>query len=172
MSTSSPSSGRPGGWAKVRDGARARGRVIFVKQSVHLRHSVKEVTAALVGAGDEWFPRNADNVPTVGLRVAGVPLQKQVVVEIGEPVETTTWAMVPLTWRAAFPSRLFPKLTGKIEFDPVGRDKAKLTVSGRYSPPLGRLGKSLDDAVMHRVAEATVKELAEAIAVRLEDSFR
>jgi hypothetical protein len=37
-----------------------------------------------------------------------------------------------------------------------------------YEAPLGRLGKHLDDALMHRAAEATVKELAESIAKRLE----
>jgi hypothetical protein len=33
-----------------------------------------------------------------------------------------------------------------------------------YQPPLGRFGKQVDDAVMHKVAEATIKELAEAVA--------
>jgi hypothetical protein len=37
-----------------------------------------------------------------------------------------------------------------------------------YQPPLGGLGKELDDALMHKVAEATVRELAESIAKRLE----
>jgi hypothetical protein len=37
-----------------------------------------------------------------------------------------------------------------------------------YEAPLGRLGKQLDDALMHRTAQATVKELAESIAKRLE----
>jgi hypothetical protein len=37
-----------------------------------------------------------------------------------------------------------------------------------YEPPFGRFGKHLDDALMHRVAEATVRELADSIAKRLE----
>jgi hypothetical protein len=44
----------------------------------------------------------------------------------------------------------------------------RLTVCGMYEPPLGSLGKQLDDALLHRVAEATVKELAESIGKRLE----
>jgi hypothetical protein len=48
----------------------------------------------------------------------------------------------------------------------------RLTVSGMYEAPLGRVGKELDDALMHRVAEATVKELAESIAKQLESSLR
>jgi len=40
-------------------------------------------------------------------------------------------------------------------------------VSGVYEPPLGRVGEDLNEAVMHPVAELTVRELAEAIAKRL-----
>lgn len=144
---------------------------MFIKHSVHLQHPVKEVTAALSAGEASWFPRDARNVSTVGLHVAGVPVRKRVVVEIGEPVKTTSWAVVPLTWKASFPMKLFPEMTGKIEFDPSGKDETRLTVSGMYEPPLGRLGKELDEALMHRVAEATVKELAESIAKRLEGTL-
>jgi hypothetical protein len=51
----------------------------------------------------------------------------------------------------------------------VDRDVTRLTVSGMYEPPLGRVGRQLDAAVMHKVAEATVQELAESIAKRLDD---
>jgi len=36
-----------------------------------------------------------------------------------------------------------------------------------YRPPLGRLGMELDEALMHRVAEVTVKGLAESISRQL-----
>ena len=63
-------------------------------------------------------------------------------------------------------------MAGKVELGPVDGRITRLTVSGMYEPPLGRVGKELDDALMHRVAEATVKELAEAIAERIEVSLR
>ena len=47
----------------------------------------------------------------------------------------------------------------------------RLTVSGMYQPPLGSLGRQLDQALMHNVATATVNELAEAIATRLEKAL-
>jgi hypothetical protein len=43
----------------------------------------------------------------------------------------------------------------------------RLTVSGMYEPPPGQVGKRIDEALMHNVAQATVKELAESIARRL-----
>jgi hypothetical protein len=50
----------------------------------------------------------------------------------------------------------------------VDKDVSRLTVSGMYEPPLGKLGKQLDETVMQGIAEATVKELAETIAKRIE----
>ncbi|HXN77726.1 MAG TPA: hypothetical protein VN965_03005, partial [Candidatus Dormibacteraeota bacterium] len=44
----------------------------------------------------------------------------------------------------------------------------KLTVGGMYEPPLGPLGRQLDNAFMHTVAEATVGDLALSIAERLD----
>jgi carbon monoxide dehydrogenase subunit G len=80
--------------------------------------------------------------------------------------------VVPLTWKATFPQKLFPEMTGKVELSPSDKEVTRLTVSGMYEPPLGGLGRQLDQAVMHNVAEATVKELAESIAQRLEDALR
>jgi hypothetical protein len=41
-----------------------------------------------------------------------------------------------------------------------------------YEPPLGKLGAQLDEAVLHNVAEGTVKELAQLIADRLGKAVR
>jgi predicted RNA methylase len=59
-------------------------------------------------------------------------------------------------------------MTGTVELAPVDARVTRLTVCGMYEPPFGRLGKHLDDAVMHKFAEATVRELAGSIAKRLE----
>jgi len=63
-------------------------------------------------------------------------------------------------------------MEGKVELAPVDGLTTRLTVSGMYQPPLGRMGRQLDEALMHRVAESTVKELAESIAERLEGGLR
>ena len=62
-------------------------------------------------------------------------------------------------------------MVGKVELAPVDGRVTRLTVSGMYQPPLGRIGEQLDDAIMHSVAEATVKELAESIAKRLDGAI-
>ncbi len=121
----------------------------------------------------KWFPRlGSKGVGTVGMHVAGIPVHKRVTVELGEPVKTSTWTVIPLNWKATFPEKLFPTMTGRIELAPVDKSTTRLTVSGMYNPPLGRLGQQIEETLMRGVAKATVKELAESIAKRLEGGVR
>ena len=146
---------------------------MHIEHSVHIKQPVKVLSAALVDGPAKWFPRmSGHNVATVGLHIVGVPVRKKVVVEFGEPVRTSTWAVVPISWKATFPERLFPLMTGKIDVSPISPEETKLTVSGMYEPPLGKVGEELNEAVMHSVAQATVKELAQQIADRLEKAAK
>jgi hypothetical protein len=142
---------------------------MFVRHSVHIDQPIAAVSSLLADKAHGWFPRLKDeNVSEVGLRIAGVPVRKKVTVEVGEAVSGGTFAEVPLTWRATFVKQLFPVMDGKVELAPVDARVTRLTVSGMYEPPLGRVGKKIDEALMHNVAQATVKELAESIAKLLD----
>ena len=144
---------------------------MFVRHSVHIDHPVAACTEALMSGPKKWFPRlSSKNVGSVGLHIGGVPVTKRVVVTLGEPVKTTTWTVIPLEWKATFPEKLFPTMSGTIELAPVDKKVSRLTVSGMYEPPLGKVGDRLNETVMKGVADATVKELAEAIAKRLESA--
>lgn len=144
---------------------------MYIQHSVHVNHSVEECAAALKNGPRTWFPRlSDDHAAAVGLKVAGVSLRKRVTVDLGEPVSEGDWTNVPITWKATFPERLFPVLVGKIELAPVEQSTTRLTISGMYEPPLGRLGVLLDEAVMHNVAEATIKEITESIAKLLDSA--
>ena len=141
---------------------------MFVQYSVHINRGVDECSAALDRGPRTWFPRlHADNDADVGLRVAGVSIHKRVTVELGEPEKKGEWTNVPISWKATFPEQLFPVLVGRLELVPVEKKLTRLTVSGMYEPPLGRLGALIDDAIMHSVAEATVREVTESIARQL-----
>ena len=146
---------------------------MYIKHSVHIQQPVKACTEALLGGPAKWFPRlTGKNVTAVGLHVAMVPVRKRVVVELGEPVKTATWTVIPVNWKATFPSKLFPTMTGKVELAPVDVGETRVTVSGMFQPPLGKVGEQLHEAVMHSVAEGTVKELAESIAKRIEETIQ
>ncbi len=141
---------------------------MHVQHSVHINRPIGECEAALAQSGSSWFPRmNAKSSASVGPKVAGIPLRKRVNVELGTPMKAGDWTNVPVAWKATGAQPLFPVMTGRIELVPVEKSVTRLNVSGMYEPPLGKLGQQLDDAVMHKVAEATVKDLAESIAKRL-----
>ena len=55
--------------------------------------------------------------------------------------------------------------------EPLGPDLTQLTFQGSYTPPLGLPGRLLDRWVLHRVAEANVKNLVDRIAKALRESF-
>ena len=141
---------------------------MFVQHSVHIDRSIDSVSAAIAMGPRKWFPRlDHPGLAAVGPEIAGIGVRKKVSVEVGDPVSAGSWTEVPIKWQATFIKNLFPVMTGKIEIAPVDARVSRLTVCGMYEPPLGRIGKHLDDALMHRVAEATVKDLAESIAKRL-----
>jgi len=139
-------------------------RRVFVEHSVHIDHPVEAARAVLALGPGEWFDRlDGSGHAGVGPQVGGVPLRKDVTIEVGEPVTSGDWTEVPITWKATFIEQLFPVMVGKVELAPADAQTTRLTVSGMYEPPLGRLGKQLDDALMHKVAQATVRDLAETI---------
>jgi len=141
---------------------------MHVSHSVHVSRPITECASALADAAPTWFPRlKANKESSVGVKMAGLPLRKGVSVEIGRPMKAGDWTNVPLTWKATGPKELFPEMAGRIELVPVEKEVTRLTVSGMYEPPLGRLGKQLDEALMHNIAEGTVKEIAESIAAKL-----
>jgi hypothetical protein len=141
---------------------------MFVQHSVYIGQPIEAVTAALAMGPRKWFPRLAlPGRAAVGPEIAGIGLRKEVFVEVGDPVAIGSTTQVPVTWQATFVKNLFPLMTGKVEIAPVDPRTTKLTVCGMYEPPLGSLGRHLDDALMYKVAAATVKDLAESVAKRL-----
>src|SRR6266480_4923771 len=42
--------------------------------------------------------------------------------------------------------------------------RVEIELSARYKPPFGLVGESLDRALLHRVAEATVRDFVERVA--------
>ncbi len=55
------------------------------------------------------------------------------------------------------------QLLADVGFGPPGA-RLELSISARYTPPLGAFGRVLDRAVLHRVAEATVKDFLDRAA--------
>jgi hypothetical protein len=96
-------------------------------------------------------------------------LSKLVQVRLLEPTRRGVTMSVPLRWEATGATgELFPVLDADVILTPDGTDRVRLGLTGSYRPPFGRTGATLDRAIMHRIATATIQSLlgrfAEAIA--------
>jgi hypothetical protein len=138
---------------------------MFVQRSIQIDHPVEAVKSVLTASPREWFARLDDSGEAeVGPHVSGIGIRKKVAVEVGPPITAGDWTEIPVTWKATSIGKLFPVMVGKVELSPVDARTTKLTVCGMYEPPFGPLGKQVDDAFMHTVAEATVADLALSIS--------
>jgi hypothetical protein len=74
-------------------------------------------------------------------------------------------AMLALRWQATGPGGgLFPAVDADIALTPAGEHSTRLSLAGAYRPPLGPVGASLDQAIFHKVAQATVRSLLARVA--------
>lgn len=94
-------------------------------------------------------------------------LAREVRLEIGIAEIHAYGLVYPVEWTATGAALLFPDLTADLILAKLGHDETKLTLKGTYQPPLGPLGKLADRTVLHRVAEATVKDWMDRLAAAL-----
>lgn len=89
---------------------------------------------------------------------------KEVELVVYKPVARQGGIQIPIFWKATGPDALFPTLEADLVLEPVGDSMTQLTLRGSYRPPMGWLGELLDRAVLHRLAEACVKNFLDRIA--------
>jgi hypothetical protein len=58
---------------------------------------------------------------------------------------------------------LLPRLDANLELGSLGEDRTQLAISARYRPPLGVVGRAVDRVLLHRVAEATLKDFLDQV---------
>jgi len=93
---------------------------------------------------------------------------RKVRVTLGAPHERGEALVVPLAWRSSELTGLFPVLDGDLEIAPVDPERCRLTLSASYEPPFGELGRQLDRALLHRVAQSTARSFLARVAESLE----
>jgi hypothetical protein len=134
---------------------------MVVRHSAHINRPIEAVNRALASAPPGWLGGDGKAIPRMGL-------WGKVSVELGEAVTSGGWTEIPLTWEASHITRLFPLMVGMIEIAQNEGRTTTLTVYASYESPPERVGSHLDEDLIHSVAESNVKDLAEAIAQRLE----
>ena len=150
-------------------------RDMFVRYFLELSSPFEEVEARLLSSPRDWVPglaRDAeDRAATLMTEVGFGPqdglLRKQIEIHVGEPVRMASRTFVPMAWEATGPRVLFPAFSADVEVAGLGPRRTQLSISARYDPPLGAVGRALDRALLHRVAEATVKDFLDRVGERL-----
>jgi hypothetical protein len=93
---------------------------------------------------------------------------RRIEIKLDDPRRTEGVTLLPVHWQAASQSNLFPALDGLLEIAALGVTTTQVGISASYEPPLGFVGTIADRALLHRVAEATVRDFMDRIGVRLE----
>ncbi len=153
---------------------------MFVRYYLELDLPAARVEGVLLQHPDQWIPglaraagdRGDRMLADVGLGTNGAAIRKQVEVELGPPLRFPSKVVLPMAWRATGPEALFPALDADIEIAPLGESCTQLSISARYRPPLGVVGRAVDRLLMHRVAESTVRAFLESMARAIEESDR
>jgi hypothetical protein len=103
----------------------------------------------------------------VGPTWAWGPLAREVRVRILGRRERGDAVVITLSWEPVSHPSLFPILSGDLELAPIGGGISRLTLSASYEPPLGEVGEALDRAVLHRVAQSTVRSFLQRLVKTL-----
>ncbi len=103
----------------------------------------------------------------IGPEWAGGRLTREVEVTLGPTHERGDASVIPLDWRATDLAGMFPMLNGDLELAPLGPGSCRLTLAASYLPPFGDFGRVLDHALLHRLAQSTVRSFLSRVATIL-----
>ena len=149
-------------------------RDMFVRYFIELPLPTDRVEQMMCESPASWIPGLADEANARGERLLAevglgdrLRLTRRVVVELREPIRFPSRTVVPLRWRPATAGGLLPALDADIEVAPLAPESTQLSMSARYLPPWGALGSAVDRALLHRGAEATVKDFLDRVGATL-----
>jgi hypothetical protein len=144
---------------------------MFIYYFVHVNRPFREVEASLVSQvhsfgslADEAYREGESLRDRIGVGADNSVVAKTVRLVAGTPIRSDQQTTIPFAWEATGTPGLFPKLEADLIVATVGPELSQIAMRGTYAPPLGPLGRVLDRAVLHRVAEASVKGFVDRVA--------
>ena len=147
---------------------------MFIYYFVHLNRSfdeargrLLEVLSGLDGMAAAAYREGEEIRARIGV-VESPAVAKTVRLEVGEPVGEDGTMLLPVVWEATGTPGLFPRMEAEVVLAALGPALTQLSLRGSYRPPLGPIGRVLDRALLHRVAEASVKGFVDRIARALQ----
>lgn len=145
---------------------------MFARYFVEIPLPTERVERLLTHDPISWLPGLASHANHRGdelLAEVGfgekIRVAREVAITVGAPVHAGTKTLIPLRWVPSGAPGLFPSLDADLEVAPLGHDRTQLAMSARYAPPLKALGRVIDRVVLFRVAEATLKDFLDGVAI-------
>lgn len=143
---------------------------MFARYFTELPVTREEVERTLSTDPRRWLPGLATDANHRGDQLLAevgfgerVRVKREVLLELGPCVRSSSKTAFPLRWRASEHPGLFPALDADLEVAPLGEGRTQLAMSARYVPPFGAFGRAIDRALLSRVAEATLKDFLDAV---------
>ncbi len=148
---------------------------VFIQDFVDVEQTGDLVSERL-SEGQGWLARLASDagddahsqLVRLGPSALGDLVTREVRVRLGPPTPLEDGVVVPLRWEDARRPSLFPVLDGNLQVAPLGLERTRLVLYASYRPPFEGLGRALDQALLHRVAESTVRSFLHKVAETLD----
>jgi len=169
----------------VRAAGQVNSHVMFVREELRLRadfaatrdrlsavaQSGTLLTAAQAASDGSGTRDSSTGLTRVGPLGPVRGLSRVVEVQFEDLVEHEDSAQLALRWEVAGPGGgLFPVLDADITLARSGELATTLTLTGVYRPPLGSVGAGLDQAILHRVAVATIRDFLSRVGAAISSS--
>jgi hypothetical protein len=118
---------------------------------------------ALLAAPGKWvlsFGVDASKrlIAELAIQIGRARAAREVEVEVTPPTIFPDRSEIFISWKAASMPSLFPELRGLFKLAVVDAGRSRLSFEASYEPPERLAGKLGDQALMHRIAEASVRE--------------
>ncbi len=149
---------------------------VFIQDFVDVDESEQLVSERL-SSGQAWLARLANaagddtesQLVKLGPSSLGDLIAREVRVRLGPPTALEDGIVVPLRWEDARRPALFPVLDGNLQVASLGQGRSRVVLYASYRPPFDGVGRALDQALFHRVAESTARSFLGKVAETLRD---
>jgi hypothetical protein len=148
---------------------------MFIRYFVEIPRPVADVEEEVVAAPGRWLEGPADRAEAQGERLltavgfgpGRARVHACVRMRFGAPIRLPSKTILPMTWEPEGLKQFLPRLDADLEIAPLGAERTQLAINARYDPPFGSLGQAFDKTLLHRVAEATIKDFLDRVATAM-----
>jgi len=121
---------------------------------------------------DDAATHGHDLLATLRASVAGIEVSRDILVDVGDlQVLDDERCVLPISWRAARGSHLFPTADATLELWAMTATPplVQVVLAGSYDPPLGVFGDVVDRTLMQGFTEAVAQRFVADVATYLEE---